>query len=428
MVAAIENEETRLIRELNDLVRGSTLKSDQAIAELRGVVDAHDKALQAQAQLRHDVDAMATDFRKGIKQILARNIDGPTSRGSYRGGFASRDQARHFGLAFLGHVLGMESARKRLAEEGVEIRAMGEGTDSAGGFLVPEEFQASIIRLVELYGVFRRNVLVVPMSRDRQLWPKRTGGLTVYCPGEGVAPTKSDVTLGQVALTAKKWMTLTAVSRELEEDAAIAIAELVLDEIALALATKEDLCGFKGDGTSTYFGITGVLGHGSTTNQACAATDTTFALACKWKYLTGCIGSLPTWALLRARYYFHRSVFWQHVVGQVDSSGQPIVKFVTTAGSDAPLQLGGATPLLLGFPVELVDCLPTTADTAISTVAWLFGSLWRSWMLGARREMTIDQSKEFLFDTDQVAVRGVQRVDIVASAAEGVCKTTTAAA
>lgn len=415
------------VGELNELVRGATEGSDKAILELRGVVEGYDERLQATEQYRKDIDALSEDLRKFTKQVLARTFDG--RRGNYRGNFADAEEARHFGLAILGHCCGMKSARDKLTEEGIEIKAMGEGTDVAGGFLAPEGPLGSIIRLVELYGVFRRNVLVVPMSRDRQPWPVRRGGLTVYCPGEGAAITASDVSIGQVALTAKKWCTLTAISSELEEDAAIAIAELIADEIAIAFAQKEDACGFVGDASSTYFGVMGVLNHGDTTNQACDSGDTTFANACKWKYLTGAIGLVPTWAMLRARYFFHRSVFWTNVVGQVDSSGQPIVKFITAGGEGrgAPLQLGGATPILIGFPVELVDSLPATSADAVSTACWSFGSLWRSWMLGQRRGVEVAQSREVYFASDQIGIRGAERIDIAPADASGMSKTTTAA-
>lgn len=420
-------ELVKQVAELNELVRGATDGSNKAILELRGVVEGHDERLQATEQYRKDIDALATDLRKFTKQVLARTFDG--RRSNYRGNFTDAEEARQFGLAILGYCCGMKSAREKLAEEGVEIRAMGEGTDVGGGFLAPEGPLGSIIRLVELYGVFRRNVLVVPMSRDRQPWPVRRGGLTVYCPGEGKAITASDVTIGQVALTAKKWCTLTAISSELEEDAAIAVAELIADEIALAFAQQEDAGGFVGNGSSTYFGVMGVLNHGDTVNQAGASTDTTFAKCTAWKYLAGAIGLVPTWAMLRARYFFHRSVFWTNVVGQVNASGLPIVKFVTAGGEGrgAPLQLGGATPILIGFPVELVDSLPATSDDAVSTAYWAFGSLWRSWMLGQRRGVEVAQSREVYFASDQIGIRGAERIDIAPADAGGMCKTTTAA-
>ncbi len=410
-------------QELNDLVRGAVEGSKKAVDELRGEVEKHDEALSAVDQVRKDVEALGLDLRKFTKQRLA----GLGRDADYGGGFASRTQAREFGLKVMAEVCGIKWAGKKLADEGIEVKAMTEADDAAGGFTLNPEEMGSLIRLVESYGVFRRNARMIPMGTDRSVWPKRTGGLTVYCPGEGQTITPSDITLAQIALTAKKWCTLTAISTELEEDSAVALAELIAQEIALAFSIQEDQCGFNGDGTSTYFGITGVLGHGSTTNQAAATADDTFAEACAWKYLTGAIGQVPTWAMPTARYYFHRSVFWQHVVGQIDSNGQPIVKFGPAAGQPggAPLQLGAATPMLMGFPVELSEVLPTTADDAASTAFWCFGSLQMGWYFGQRGRPDVAQSREVYFASDQVAVRGRQRVDVQAADATSMVKTTT---
>ncbi len=43
---------------------------------------------------------------------------------------------------------------------------LSEGTASAGGFLVPEEFKAEILRLVPMYGVMRANARMIPMMSD----------------------------------------------------------------------------------------------------------------------------------------------------------------------------------------------------------------------------------------------------------------------
>ena len=117
-----------------------------------------------------------------------------------------------------------------------------------------------MILLIEKYGVFRQNALEYPMGSDSALAPKLTSGLTVYCPGAGVAPTKSDLAFAGVGLNAKKWMTLTALDSELDEDSAIAIGELIGFMVGYAFAKKEDEVGFLGDGTSTYFGHVGIAG------------------------------------------------------------------------------------------------------------------------------------------------------------------------
>lgn len=435
----------KYMKDLTDLVKGATQHSDQAVQQLQLAFNeanaAKDKTIE---QLRKDLDANAEALRKAIKGMGSGH---GISDSGYKGNFPSRQAAKIFGLAIMGHCLGNPNAVARLKDLDGEckelglttdinvIKAMGIAVEGSGGFFTIETFHDTIIRLVSMYGVFRQNTLVVPMGSDRDIWPVRTGGFTVYCPGEGKAPDKSDISAGQVAIQAKEWLTLTLISSQLMEDAAIALAELVSKEIALAFATKEDACGFMGDGTATYFGITGVFKHAKTTSQACASGDNTFAKACQWKYLTGAVGLLPSWALVDARYYFHRSVFWNHVVGQVDTNGQPIVKFAIGSGNagvmTVPPAAGGNgqvfTPTLLGFPVSMSESLPTITDTGATKGVWAFGSLFMSWMLGDRRMLQVKQSTEFAFDTGQTAIRGSQRIGISPADASGMVVTTTAA-
>jgi HK97 family phage major capsid protein len=430
MVASIE-EVSKQVRELDDLVRGATQNSQRAVADLQAALAGQDARLKAAEQLRADLDALAKGVLELNRRVLTRVI---SPGGNYRGAFDSREDARTFGLAILGLVGGNAEARGILEHEGtlpMFRKAMAAGTDVLGGFLVPEQFEPTILRLVEQYGAFRRNAFPVPISGDRDVWPVRTGGLTVYCPGEGVAITASDVAVGQVALTLKEWFTLTAISGKLLISSAVSVAELVIQEIALAFAIKEDTCGFTGDGTSSYFGVVGVLVHASTSNQAGASGDTTFLKCAAWKYLAGAVGQVPDWALPTSKYYFSRTVFWTDVVGQVDSNGRPIVQFAAGMGQGVPpIQLTGMVPMILGHPVEISPALPALSADAISTAYWCFGSLYRGWMIGQRAAgaYEIAQSREVYFATDQIGIRGKCSVDIVAADATAVCKTTTAAA
>jgi HK97 family phage major capsid protein len=78
----------------------------------------------------------------------------------------------------------IRSAEKFCSEHGIQVtRAMSEGVNESGGYLVPEEFGNDLIDLREQYGVFRRNAKMVPMSSDTRSDPRRTGGLTAYFVG-----------------------------------------------------------------------------------------------------------------------------------------------------------------------------------------------------------------------------------------------------
>src|SRR5262245_13856902 len=138
------------------------------------------------------------------------------------------------------------------------VKALGEGQNDTGGALVPQEFDPMLIRLVETYGVFRRFTRMKPMAAETSMQPRRTNGLTAYWVGESKQITASNPTFDNVNLVAKKLASITVMSSEISEDAAINLADEMAFEIGYAFALAEDQAAFNGDATSTYGGITGI--------------------------------------------------------------------------------------------------------------------------------------------------------------------------
>jgi HK97 family phage major capsid protein len=56
---------------------------------------------------------------------------------------------------------------------GGNLKAQAEGVNTAGGFLVPSEFETAIIDLREEYGLFRNECRMVPMGSDSMTIPRR---------------------------------------------------------------------------------------------------------------------------------------------------------------------------------------------------------------------------------------------------------------
>jgi hypothetical protein len=175
-----------------------------------------------------------------------------------------------------GHwLLASKGNRKSLSfcdRHGIEVKAHTEGVNSAGGFLVPDEFETELISLREQFGVFRREARVRPMSSDTLRVPRRSATLSASFVGEATAGTESTQTFESVLLVAKKAMVLTTVSNELNEDAFVNLADDVAGEIAYAFAKKEDECGFIGTGTSTYGGIQASWTSSRTARPPCSTT------------------------------------------------------------------------------------------------------------------------------------------------------------
>ena len=111
-------------------------------------------------------------------------------------------KAYAFGQWVRGTVLGNAKAAKWCNEHGVKSQT--EGTNSEGGFTVPEIVSSSLIWLRNEYGVARRFSRVYPMTSDVLNVPNASTSTTTYYPGEATAITASDIVFSQVALTAKK--------------------------------------------------------------------------------------------------------------------------------------------------------------------------------------------------------------------------------
>jgi HK97 family phage major capsid protein len=72
---------------------------------------------------------------------------------------------------------------------------------------------------------------------------------------------------------------------------------------------------------------------------------------------------------------------------------------------------GVRRPMFLGFPVMLAQTMPTADGASVLQV--LFGDFKQAVRFGDRRQMTIATSDQFLFSTDQIAIRGTERFHIV---------------
>lgn len=306
----------------------------------------------------------------------------------------------------------VQKAVKYCKDFNILVKAQSEGTNTAGGYLVPLEFSRDIIDLREMYGVFRRFAKVVPMMSDQKLVPRRRSGLTVYNPGEGSAITESQKGWDMVTLAAKKFAVLALYSSELDEDSMINIGDDLAGEISYAFSNKEDECGFNGDGTSTYFGITGArkkLQNLSATVGDIAglvvATGTGYASSWGATVLTdfnAVIGKLPQFAETPRAGWFCHKAYWATVMQ----------KLALAAGgvTASEIREGSRTPTFLGYPVNIAQVLPKSP--AVSQIPVLLGDLYLASTFGDRRAVTLAYSTDYKFAEDQLAIRGIQRVDI----------------
>ena len=400
---------------------------DAHLAEEKSLTDAIDAALvelDAQRLVRlSDATArmrvpdkriaapMATDAAPGtIDRKIPVNARRVSGLRAFKGPDAELSAYR-FGTWFAA-LNGMPWALQRMRDQGMTlVRAASEGTNTAGGFIVPDEFENTIIDIREEYGVFRQYARISPMAGDTKRIPRRTGGLTAYFVGESEAGTESQKTWDQVGLTAKKLIALSKYSNELGEDAIINVGDDLAQEVGYAFANKEDLCGFIGDGNLvTYGSIVGItIAH---TNLGVTTAGGRFVG-------TGNLGSeivladfVATAALLpayadndNAKWFCSKAMFGHMQRLEAAAGGNTI----------SDIQDGMRVRRFLDYPVVYVPVMKTGAEAENSNVLALLGDMRQAVTLGARRGTTIAVSDSALnaFEQDELVIRGTERFDIV---------------
>jgi len=335
---------------------------------------------------------LAKQLRLYTRSVLNRSM----AAGEYQGFWPDEGQAKEFG-------------RLVLTLAGVQQKDMGTIENPLGGVLVPAELSAWIIQKLGQYGKFRRNALVVPMGSGNQRIPRVTTDLTIYCPEQGKEITKSDVKVDMVGLNTRKLACLTVINRELDEDSIIGLGEIVGMSITRSMAKKEDAIGFSGDGTEDYFGMLGIVGAllkidadpssipGLTIGSGNAYSELTLG------DFDNVVGNLPSDADDNAIWVMHKKFFYGVVMPLARTAG---VANIFEILSDRKGRF------LMGYPVEFVHCMPYVE--ADSQICALLGDFKLGAYLGERKGLEIARSDEVLFGNDQIAIRGIERIDVAA--------------
>jgi HK97 family phage major capsid protein len=287
-------------------------------------------------------------------------------------------------------------------------KAMSEVSD---GQLVGSEISTLLLNKISEYGVFRGNAMVVPMGAASTQLPYVTGDLTVYSPGEGGEIDESDLGGGQVNLVPHKLACLARYSAELEDDSIAALGELVGQSIARSLAKAEDLAGFLGDGSSTYWSFRGITGALLAVDPVIAnikslvvGSGNAYSELVLGDFRKVC-GRLPSSADAGARWYMSKTFFFEVVLPLLwaESAGQPVLGTPTYFEQ-------GPTKFLLGYPVEFTQVMPK--KEANSQIVAILADLRQGVILGERKSLSIARSEHVHFATDEIAIRGLERIAI----------------
>ena len=265
------------------------------------------------------------------------------------------------------------------------------GTDSEGGYLVPDEYERTLVEALEEENVFRQLAKVIRTSSgDRKIPVVATKGTASWIDEEG-AYLESDDSFGQVSIGAYKVGTMIKVSEELLNDSVFDLEAYISREFARRIGAKEEEAFFTGDGSGKPLGVLAATGGAETGVTAASATAITADELIDLFYS------------LKAPY--RRNAVW--VLN--DSTIKAIRKLKDNQGQYLwqPSLTAGAPDLLLGKPVRTSAYMPAIAADA-KTMA--FGDFSYYW-IADRQGRSFKRLNELYAATGQVGFLASQRVD-----------------
>ncbi len=307
------------------------------------------------------------------------------------------------GTPFVDAVKAIRQGRYDVVRFQLAGKALGEGTDSAGGYLVPVEHSGQLIELLHARAAVRAaGATVVPMSSDTLQIPAQTGGATAYWVAENSAITASEQTWGQVELRARKLAALTKLSAELFEDSDPQVEALVMADLARVLALAEDASYLRGDGqNNTPTGLENIAGvHVDATTLGANGGPPSFDALADMVYALDA-DDVPSEG--RAWIAHPRTLNTLRQVKDADGS-------YLWADPAAP----GDPPTLWGYPVHTTTGIPIDETQGTSTDAsTLVLGCWPEFVIGQRKalELRASDAAGSAFEYDQVFIRAIMRVD-----------------
>ncbi|MCC8169242.1 MAG: phage major capsid protein, partial [Oscillospiraceae bacterium] len=146
------------------------------------------------------------------------------------------------------------------------------GSDSEGGYLVPDEFEKTLIDSLTDENIIRGLATIIKTdSGERKIPVVASHGAAVWT-DESAEYTESDDVFGAVTLGAHKLTSIIKVSEELLNDSAFSLETYIAQEFARRMAAAEEEAFITGDGTGKPTGLLTSGETGVTTASASAIT------------------------------------------------------------------------------------------------------------------------------------------------------------
>jgi HK97 family phage major capsid protein len=266
------------------------------------------------------------------------------------------------------------------------LKALSEGTDADGGYLVTPEFRTEVLRQLHHNGIMRPEVNVIPVTTDSVNFNSEDGRPSVSWGSENTSISTTTAGLAQTTISVHRMNSLMYLSRELVADSNPSVIDWIRAEFVDSVRNEEDAVIIGGSGSGRPKGLTQISGFTAFVNDATYNFE-------DWVNLEH---TLPIQYRLRgtSKWYMN-DLTLRDARKMKDDQGMPI--FLRS--------LDGATPnTLLGYPIVIHNNFPE------GTV--FFGDLKRTYILLDRQQMSVETTIEGgdTFAKHQVGMKITERI------------------
>lgn len=269
--------------------------------------------------------------------------------------------------------------------------ALSVGSNPDGGYLVPDEFDRTLVQALEEENIFRSLAKVIKTQSGAHIIPVANDTMTAKWLDEGQSITETATKFSQVQLNAYKLGTAIRVSNELLNDAFFDLSGYIAERFGKAMGYEEEKAFINGTGIKQPTGILHATGGGTHSVKTVSETDVTFDEVIKLKYqLKSPYRKKAVWLCNEDLVYKLRTI--------VDTNKHYIWSDSLTA--DEP-------STLLGAPVYTSAYMPSVAKGEDVLVYGDFSYYW----IADRQTRTFRRLNELYAMNDQVGFLTTQRVD-----------------
>lgn len=361
-------------------------------------------------------EALKKELFSAVDQAIKTNLDAIVGK-EVADRVADAVKAARLDAAIKGGTTALSADDKLAFIKDVQSIARGEkaaylgSNDQTGGYLIPTELHNEILRIAATTGIIPRDARRWDMGSDTLEIPRYTGDVMQgNYQGEDEEGDETQNDLGEAVLQAKYWQTIVRASNRLLKNANVNLADWFLAMAAEGLAFRIDREGFMG---GTYAGspFVGLLASGDVTTQTMASGKTGFD---KFDVAeaSDAIATIPTAAVGKGAFYFHRTV-WAKLKGKKDSTSGLYEFSQQNSTLLRYFKENGINPvgMIEEYPVFTTDVLPKFSESGTSKKFGVFANMELALAWGDKGPMEVAKSTDAtvggksLFRANQSAFR-----------------------